>query len=126
MPSSFFIFPYLGLLILVNIYGAISLSPRDIIFHRFFYFWHSHGESTGLLTWIMATNCLVAVHLWLDFRIYRCGPHRNRAALYIYFVSCALLLMLFQYFYLRISVIDHGYTALVYDLRTPVAVPYSR
>ena len=120
--SSVFIFPYFALLTLVNIYGT-TLSPRDIIFRRFYYFWHSHDGSIGLLTAIMATNCLVAVYLWLEFRIYRYGPHRNRTVPYLYFVCCAFLLMLVQHYYLRISAAEPGYTALLYDLRTPVAIP---
>ncbi len=122
--SSMFVFPYLALLILVNIFGVFSYSPRDIVFKRFFFFWHSYEGTTGLLTWIMATNCLVAVLLWLEFRAYR-GTQRRLRAPYLYFVSCALLLVALQAFYLRVSVIDPGYKALIYDLRTPVALPWS-
>ncbi len=121
--SSVFIFPYFALLTLVNIYGT-TLSPREIIFRCFYSFWHGHDGSIGLLTAIMTTNCLVAVYLWLEFRIYRHGPHQHRSVPYLYFVCCAFLLMVVQYYYLRLSAAEPGYTVLIYDLRTPVALPF--
>ncbi|MEM7583843.1 MAG: hypothetical protein AAF560_10720 [Acidobacteriota bacterium] len=125
--SAPFILPYLALLLLINIFGTKAFSPldpNDHIFRNFFYFWHSSDGTTGLLTWITATNCLVVLYLWVEFRSFRIEVPRDWRAAYLYFVGCALTLMFFQHFYLRLSAIEPIYNKVhVYDLRTPVAQP---
>ncbi|MEM7356413.1 MAG: hypothetical protein AAF657_36690 [Acidobacteriota bacterium] len=122
--SSVFVFSYFAVLSLVNVYGAIALSPRDYQFHSFYYFWHADSGPIGNLSAIMIVNCLISIYLWLEFRRFRTSPYRDRAAPYLYFVGCGLFLMWLQYFYLRVSLVDPRHTALTYDLRRPVALPF--
>ncbi|MEM8997394.1 MAG: hypothetical protein AAGF23_21600 [Acidobacteriota bacterium] len=67
---------YVGLLILINLYGVVQLGPLAfaeeswLALHLGFYrFWQgTAGSGFSMLTAVMVCNSLMAVYLWVGFR----------------------------------------------------------